>query len=130
MCLPCQLSVIPQEHQPRAQAQTCRGRQSLLNQVKPRDPCEEFLMAGAQVYLLKSITSWVSPGEWQGVCPAAGWLRDGLAFPGGLWGREEGRGKGKPPLPGRASARVSNSALKFESFSFYSLDTFMAKVTQ
>ena len=65
-----------------------------------------------------------------GLCPAAGWLRDGLFFPGGLWGREEGRGKGKPPLPGRTSARVSNSALEFESFSFYSLDVFMAKVTQ
>lgn len=41
--------------------------------------------------------------------------------------REE---EGQAPLPGRTSARVSNSALEFESFSFYSSDTFMAKVTQ
>ena len=51
-------------------------------------------------------------------------------FPRGLVGEGGGKREGQAPLPGRTSARVSNSALEFESFSFYSSDTFMAKVTQ
>ena len=77
----------------RAQAQTCRGRQSLPNWVKPRAPCKEFLVAGSEVYLLKSITSWVSPGEWQGCAQQlGGW--EMASFSQGDYGggrREEGR---------------------------------------
>ena len=90
---------------------------------------------------------WRIPGGWSWSLPAkihhqlgipwgmaggvpSSWVAERWPhFPRGIVGVGE-RGKGKPPLPGRTSARVSNSALKFESFSFYSLDIFMAKVTQ